>query len=335
MKTIKIFSLLLWVALTPAKTLATLREVREVHFQMGTYLEMTLWHNEPQTAKRLIRGAVQEVHRLDAILSNYDPDSALSRLNRHAGAGSMRVPVELFELLASSRELGEKTGGMFDVTVGPLMELWQKAAAKNQVPSASELNQARSLVNYRNLSLSRPDKAALIRSGMNIDLGGIGKGYAVDRMTKMLKASGVGAALINFGGSSMSAIGAPPGKKAWEIAVQDTDGRLRGAIHLRDLALSTSGSMGHWWPINGRNYGHLIHPLTGVPMTVARMATVITRSATQAEALTKPLILLGERALPIIEKFSDAEAVIVPASGAPSFSRQFRGRSAWKEIPKL
>jgi thiamine biosynthesis lipoprotein len=334
-KTIKIFSLVLFVALTPAKALAALREVREVHFQMGTYLEVTLWHHEPQTAKRLIRDAVQEVRRLDAILSNYDPDSALSRLNRHAGAGSMRVPVELFELLSSSRDLAEKTGGMFDVTVGPLMELWQKAAASNQVPSASELAHARSLVNYRNLSLSRPDEAALIQSGMNIDLGGIGKGYAVDRMTKMLRASGVGAALINFGGSSMSAIGAPPGKVSWEIVVQDSDGQMRGAIHLRDAALSTSGSMGRGWIINGKKYGHLIHPLSGVPMTVARMATVIARSATLAEALTKPLILLGESALPIIEKFSDAEAVIIPQSGAPSLSRQFRSRSSWKEIPSL
>ena len=334
MKSAGIFLLLLWVALTPTKTLATLREVREVHFQMGTYLEVALWHHEPETAKRLIRDAVQEVHRLDAILSNYDPDSALSRLNRHAGAGHMRVPIELFELLASSRELGEKTGGMFDVTVGPLMELWQKAAAKNQVPSASELNQARALVDYRNLALSRPDEAALIRGGMSIDLGGIGKGYAVDRLTKMLKTAGVGAALINFGGSSMSAIGAPPRKTSWEIAIQDTDGRLRGAIHLRDVALSTSASMGRGWIIDGKRYGHLIHPLSGIPVTEARMATVITPSATLAEALTKPLVLIGTSAMRIVEKFSNSEAVVIPESGAPSFSRQFRVRSSWKEIPR-
>ena len=105
------------------------------------------------------------------------------------------------------------------------------------------MNEARSLVDYRNISLSPPNGAALVRSGMNIDIGGIGKGYAVDRITKKLKASGVAAALINFGGSSMSAINAPPGKSSWQIAVQDTDGRLRGAIRLRDLALSTSGSM--------------------------------------------------------------------------------------------
>ena len=335
MKTLKVFLLLLLVALTPAKTLAALREVREVHFQMGTCLEVTLWHQEPQTATRLIRDAVQEAHRLDAILSNYDPDSALSRLNRHAGAGSMRVPLELFELLSNSRELAEKTGGMFDVTVGPLIELWQKAAAKNQIPSASQMDEARSLVDYRNLSLCRPDQVALTRSGMNIDLGGIGKGYAVERMTKMLKTSGVGAALVNFGGSSMSTIGAPPGKTSWEVALQDTDGRLRGTIHLRDLALSTSGAMGRGWIIDGKKYGHLIHPLSGIPVIKLRMATVIAPSATLAEALTKPLVLVGASAMRIVEKFADAEAVVIPERGAPSFSSHFRSRSSWKEIPTL
>ncbi len=331
---LKIFSLLLLVALPPTPTLATLREVREVHFQMGTYLEVILWHHEPETAKRLIRDAIQEAHRLDAILSNFDPDSALSRLNRHAGAGSMRVPVELFELLARSRELAERTGGLFDVTIGPLMELWQKAAASNQMPNPSELDQARALVDYRKLALRRPDAAALIRGGMSIDLGGIGKGYAVDRMTNMLKASGISAALINFGASSMSAIGAPPGKTGWEIAVQDSDGRLRGAIHLRDVALSTSGSMGHGWIINDKKYGHLIDPQSGIAATETRMATVVTPSATLAEALTKPLVLIGASALRIVEKFADCEAVVIPENGAPTFSRQFRSRFSWKEIPR-
>jgi len=322
-----IFLFFLVLCLTPAKSSAKLREVREVHFQMGTYLEVTLWHDEPESAKRLIRDTVQEVHRLDTILSNYDPDSALSRLNRHAGAGKIAVPIELYELLARSRELGAQTGGKFDVTIGPLMELWQKAAATKQAPGICELNQARALVDYRNLALYQPDTAALIRGGMTIDLGGIGKGYAVDRMTTMLKAAKVTAALINFGGSSMSAIGAPPGKTAWKIIVQDTNGRRRSTIQLRDLALSTSGGMGRGWIIDGKKYGHLIDPLSGIPVTEARMATVITASATLAEALTKPLVLNGSNGLGIVERFSNAEAMVIPEIGAPVFSRHFRDLS--------
>jgi FAD:protein FMN transferase len=333
-KSTKILLLLLLIALAPAKTAAALREVREVHYQMGTYLEVTLWHHEPETAKRLIRDAVREVHRLDEILSNYDPDSALSRLNQHAGAGAMRVPAELFALLSTAREFSEKTGGIFDVTVGPLMELWRKAEEENRLPTGKHLAQALAAVSYRNLVLYRPDEAELTRGGMSVDLGGIGKGYAVDRVTDIMRAAGVATALINFGGSSMSAIGAPPGKRGWEITVQDTDDRLRGMIHLRDTALSTSGSMGRWWTIEGKKYGHLIHPISGTPITEARTAVVITRSATRAEALTKPLVLLGKNALPTIENFSDTEAIVLAASGEPAFSRQFRSRSSWKEISK-
>lgn len=332
MTTIKLFFPLLIVALTPIQTAAGPSEVREIHYQMGTFLEMTLWHTEPEIAKRLLRNTVQEVHRLDEILTNYDPDSALSRLNRHAGAGTMRVPVELFELLSAARELSEKTKGVFDITVGPLMELWRRAAEESRVPNVKQLAAALAAVGYQNLALYGPDEANLTLSGMKIDLGGVGKGYAVDRVANLLRAAGVSAALINFGGSSMSAIGAPPGKTGWQIAVQDSDGQLRGVIYLRDTALSTSGSMGRWWSIKGKQYGHLINPLSGYPVTAKRVATVVTRSATEAEALTKPLVLLGKNALPTIENFPRAEAVVIPERGAPSFSGQFRSRSSWKEI---
>jgi FAD:protein FMN transferase len=326
---------LLWfIALAPTTTTATPHEVREVHYQMGTYLEVTLWHDEPETAKRLIRDAVREVHRLDEILSNYDPDSALSHLNRRAGAGVTRVPAELFELLTAACEFSQKTGGIFDVTIGPLMELWRQAAEDNRLPSRKRLAQTLAAVGYRNLALSRPDEVELTRGDMNIDLGGIGKGYAVDRVTQMFKAAGVSTALINFGGSSMSAIGAPPGRNGWKIVIKSTDDRLRGAIHLRDTALSTSGSMGRSWTINGKKYGHLIHPLSGTPTTEARTALVVTWSATRAEALTKPLVLLGKMALPTIEKFADTEAVVMPDNGAPSFSRHFRNQSSWKEFSR-
>jgi FAD:protein FMN transferase len=232
MKAVQTLLLLFLIALAPVTTSATLREVREVHYQMGTYLEVTVWHDEPETAKRLIREAVREVHRLDEILSNYDPDSALSHLNQRAGAGVTRVPAELFELLSTAREFSEKTGGIFDVSIGPLMELWRQAAANKRPPSRTRLAQAVAAVGYRNLVLCRPDQVKLTRSDMSIDLGGIGKGYAVDRVAEIFRAAGVRAALINFGGSSMSAIGAPPGKNGWEIAVKSTDDQLRGTIRL-------------------------------------------------------------------------------------------------------
>ncbi len=327
---------LLWLGLffasAPPPAAATLNEVREVHYQMGTYFDVTLWHSEPQTARRLIREAVREVHRLEEILSNYDPQSALSRLNRKAGQGNVRVTAELFELLATAREFSEKTAGTFDVTVGPLMELWRRAAEQNRLPNPELLGRALAAVGYRNLVLSRPDQAALARTGMSIDLGGIGKGYAVDRAAAMFKAAGISAALISFGGSSLSALGAPPRKTGWEIAVQDSDGRLRGTLRLRDLALSTSSSTGRWWIIGGKKYGHLINPMTGAPMTEARTAVVVARSATEAEALTKPLVLLGKSGFATIAHFPQVAGIILSAQGVSLASPNFSSLSSWKEI---
>jgi thiamine biosynthesis lipoprotein len=333
-RAITIFSLLFVFALLPARSGAVLREVREVHYQMGTSLELIVWHSEPEKAHRLIRDAVQYVHRLDLILSNYDPDSALSRLNELAGKGATRVPLELFELLKTARAFSENTGGIFDVTVGRLMELWSKAAETNRLPSGKQLTETLAAVGYRNVVLHGTDEVELADNGTKIDLGGIGKGFAVDYVAERLRAQGITSALINFGGSSIAAIGTPPRKPGWEVAVQGADGRLRGTLCLRDRALSTSGSMGRSWIIEGKKYGHLINPLTGFPVTEGRVATVLAASATQAEALTKPLILLGKNALPIVNKFSDSEAVVMPESGAPLYSRRFRSMAFWKNISK-
>ena len=332
MTTAKLILFLLVFLTVPTKIHAELREVREVHYQMGTFLDLTLWHAEPEKAQRIIRDAVREVHRLEEILTNYDPESAVSKFNAAAGTGPMHVPTELFDLLKTARALSEKTDGLFDVTVGSLMELWSEAAEANQLPSERQLNALLAMMGYRNLVLHNAEEAEIRHRDVKIDFGGIGKGFAVDRVVERLRAQQVTSALINFGGSSMAAIGAPPGERSWQVAVQDAAGRLRGLLYLRDNSLSTSGSMGRWWSIKGKRYGHLINPRSGYPVTEKRVATAVTRSATQAEALTKPLVLLGKKALPTVEKFSNAAAVVISETGAASFSREFRVIASWKDI---
>jgi thiamine biosynthesis lipoprotein len=318
---------------SPRAASAALQEVREVHYQMGTFLDITLWHTEPDQAHRLIRASVQEVHRLEEILSDYIPDSGLSQFNATSGKGKFRLPAELFDLLQISSRLSAKTGGYFDVTIGPLMELWRDAASVGRPPDRQTLEAVLGRVGYEKLALFDGRQAELLVLGMKIDLGGIGKGYAVDRIAERLKAAGIKSALINFGGSSMLAVGAPPGEPGWEIGVQGTDGRLGGVLYLRGIALSTSGSMGKFWTIGGKQYGHLIDPKSGLPVRVARMATAVAPSATVAEALTKPLVLRGAAALPVIARFSDTEAVVTTATGPASFSRGFKTKTRWKAFP--
>lgn len=333
MKTVARIVLVAWLCLSPGAVWPALYQVREVHYQMGTFLELTLWHSDADVARGLLRSAVQEVHRLEAILSNFDAESSVSRLNRQAGLGPTSVPPELYELLEIAQRFSAYTAGDFDVTVGPLMELWRENAARGRLPDAKTLEGALRRVGYRKLQLHDGRSAELLLPRMSIDLGGIGKGYAVDRVAQRLKASGVGSALINFGGSSIFALGDPPGKRGWEIGLQGTDGGLSGVIRLRDMALSTSGSMGRFWTIGGKRYGHLIDPGSGAPVLASRLATVVTASATVAEALTKPLVLRGGKALPVATRLGGTEAVVISANGPPLFSRGFETQTHWQGIP--
>ncbi|MFQ5852790.1 MAG: FAD:protein FMN transferase [Candidatus Binatia bacterium] len=312
---------------------AELYEVREIHYQMGTLLDITLYHSDPKEGKKILRRSVQEVHRLEGILSNYDPQSSLSFLNRHAGLGKVKVERELFHVLAVSVDFSVKTSGYFDVTVGPLVSLWRQAGEKRRMPSPDALAQAVGLVGYRKLRLYDNGEAELVHEEMSIDLGGIGKGYAVDRVVEILKQAGVTRALINFGGSSIYALGGPIGDESWKIGVKGTNGKLVGMVHLRNQALSTSGSMGRYWEIDGRRYGHLIDPKSGWPVTKPRMATVVAETATEGEALTKPLVLLGaaDEFRFIKKHFPRVEALVIAENEELAFSGGF---SAFFETTK-
>ena len=322
-----------WLCFQPGPAFSELHEVREVHYQMGTFLEVTLWHSAPEVARRMIREATQEAHRLEEILSNFDPDSSVSRLNQHAGKGKTNVPPELYELLQMAQRFSAETSGDFDITIGPLVELWRETSWRGRLPDRGALAGALLLVGYEKLKLYDSYAVELQLPGMSIDLGGIGKGYAVDRIASRFKAAGVISALINFGGSSIFALGAPPAKQSWEIGIQDTNSQLRGVIHLRDMALSTSGSMGRFSTIGGKKYGHLVDPKNGMPVSESRMATAIAADATTAEALTKPLVLRGKETLRAPARLSGGEAVVISENGSLFFSDAFKSKTRWQEIP--
>jgi thiamine biosynthesis lipoprotein len=311
---------------------ARLNEVREVHYQMGTVLDITVWHPDVETGKGILRKSVQEVRRLDKILSNYDPSSGVSLLNDHAGRGRMKIDPDLFRLLFLAQHLSAKTRGYFDVTVGPLVALWQHAGESARLPASEMVSRSVALVGSSHLKLYGSGEAELLRPGMKIDLGGIGKGYAVDRIAELLKKAGVGSALINFGTSSIYALGSPPGKDRWEIAVRGLHEASMGILSLKNQALSTSGSMGRYWTIGGTRYGHLINPKNGFPINEERFATVVAATATEAEALTKPLILLDKKGVGVIKDFPQADFLLISQNGDLSFSDGFVGRTLFRRV---
>lgn len=263
-------------------------------YAMGTVLETTLFGDDADALAAATEELFGTARRLDALLSTYQPASDVSRLNGAAGAGPVEVDPHVVRILQLSQSFTALTRGTFDISVGPLVELWTRAGERGELPSRAELDAARTLVGPRVFRV-RGNAAWLLRPGASLDLGGVAKGYALDEMLPLLRARGIGTALLNFGQSSTWALGAPPDSpEGWRLLARAPDGGFLGVLTLRDRALSVSGTLGQWTEIGGRRYGHVLDPRTGQPLTRRRQAIVVAPSAALGEALSKALLVLGE-----------------------------------------
>ncbi|HXV37568.1 MAG TPA: FAD:protein FMN transferase [Myxococcota bacterium] len=305
------------------------RAISDGRLAMGTLLEISLEGVNARRAARALDDAFAEALRLDGLLSIYDPASEISRLNRAAGRGLQPVDPAVAEVLALSIRYAELTAGAFDVTVGPLVDLWRRAAERGAPPSAAELADARARVGAQQIRLA-PGQAALAHAGAMLDLGGIAKGYALDRMLPLLERRGVTRALLSFGQSSIWAIGAPEQLDGWRLFVRAPDGGLAGLITLRDQALSVSGSQGQWVEIGGRRYGHIVDPRSGEPLRVARQALVVAPSAALAEALSVALLVLDAQAgLALVDAQAGCEALLIEEGG------ELRSTPGWQAAARF
>ncbi len=293
------------------------RMISDGRYAMGTILEIAIEGLEAQPAARALDALYDEALRLDRLLSIYDPESEISRLNRTAGRGKQQVDPEVVEILKLSIAYSELTRGAFDVTIGPLVDLWVEAADRNAPPTAAELASARLRVGADRISAISGDGVSFAGEGMKLDLGGIAKGYALDRMLPLLERHGIESALLNFGQSSSWAVGAPAGSPGWRLLVRGPEGRFAGLITLRDQALSVSGSQGQWVEIGGRRYGHIIDPRSGEPLMRARQAVVVSQRAALAEALSLALLVLdAETGLALVAAAPDCEGLLIERGGA-------------------
>jgi thiamine biosynthesis lipoprotein len=252
------------------------------------------------TAELVLRAAVgealDEIDRIDRLMSHYRPDSPLSRVNREAARGPVAVDPELFDFLELCLRWSRDSEGAFDVTVGPLMKAWGFFRDEGRVPGEQELAAARARVGHRHVSLDRARRSVRFdREGVEIDLGGIGKGYAVDRAVARLRARGVASALVNLGGSSVYGLGAPPGDEAWSTGIADPTSPEREALRvpLRDRALSVSGGYARSFVKGGVTYAHIMDPRTGRPVSGVLSVAVLSASATDGDALDNVLFVQG------------------------------------------
>jgi thiamine biosynthesis lipoprotein len=292
------------------------RAISDGRYAMGTILEIAIEGLDPQSAARVLDELYDEALRLDRLLSIYDPESEISRINRTAGHGKEQVDPAVVEILRLSIDYSELTRGAFDVTVGPLVDLWREAADRNAPPTPAELTAARQRVGAGRISVNSADGVSLAEEGMKLDLGGIAKGYALDRMLPLLERYGIESALLNFGRSSTWAVGAPAGSAGWRLLVRGPEGRFTGLITLRDQALSVSGSRGQWVEIGGRRYGHIIDPRSGEPLMRARQAVVVSQRAALAEALSLALLVLdAETGLALVAAEPGCEGLLIEGGG--------------------
>jgi FAD:protein FMN transferase len=286
---------------------------QEARRLMWTKFEIVAYGPDRARLAEAANAAFEEIDRLDRQMSNYSETSELTYINRNAAHKEVIVEKELFDLLKLSMQYTRETYGTFDITVGPLMKAWGFFNSQGRVPGSKELSEVMSRVGARHVALD--DRTHSIRfdsDGVELDLGGIAKGYAVDRAAEILRESGITSALITSG-SSIRAIGSPPGRSAWPVEVDDPTDRSMHmtTIDLKDQSISTSGCHEKSFKMAGKTYCHIMDPRTGRPIEGILGATIVTPSGVEAEALSKAVMILGvEKARDLLKRRTDARALL-------------------------
>jgi len=309
-------ALVLWLAACATSPSRPRVLVSDGRYVMGTVLEISLYAPDRETGLSVLDELFERAERLDALLSIYRFDSDVTRLNQNAGGAPQAVDPDVAAILSDSVEYSALTGGAFDVTVGPLVDLWVDAAATGVAPSSEEIAHALERVGSDKIALRPGGEASLLVSGMSVNLGGVAKGWALDRLREILVRRGIEAALLSFGQSSVWAMGAPPDAPGWRLLARSAADGFLGVMSLDETALSVSGALGEFVEIGGRRYGHILDPRSGEPLLRRREAIVLAPDAAIAEALSKALLVLGEEeGLALIESQPGCEALLDDASG--------------------
>ena len=301
---------------------ATAAEVRSAttrfhltHAAMGTEFTIDLYAIDQSTAEQLANVAFDEIDRLEDLLSNYRPSSELSRISRDAGGGAVVTDPETFQFLERSIFWSERSGGAFDITVGPLLRLWGFYQHGGRVPSEAELKSLRDSIGSEKITLNEAHRSVAFKNhhAMDLDPGSIGKGFAVDAAVRLLREAGVQSALLSAGGSTLYAIGAPPGESGWIVKVDDprSAGVTAATVSLKDTSLSSGACTQKFFIKDGHRYCHIFNPQTLRPMEGVLQSTVISPSATDSDALsTVVFVLPPEASRQLLAPMPNTEALI-------------------------
>jgi FAD:protein FMN transferase len=278
-------------------------------YSMGTIFEIAAYDQSSEHASHAIEKAFQEIVRLDNLLSNYKPDSALSRLNRSAHFHAEEVPSDLYRVIDQAVQFSRLSDGKFDISIAPLVNLWKAALRGDGTPSRSQQEEVRNCIGYEKIELTPPDRISFRSACLQLDLGAIGKGYAVDRAAEVLQSMGIRDALVVAGGSTILAMGSPPGQTGWLVHLRDPSNKIDPQIRLKNESVSTSEQTAPSLLAND-SAGHIIDPNTGMPLKTAFAVSAVSRTASASDALSTTLLLLGPtKGRPVIKSMPDVSAI--------------------------
>jgi thiamine biosynthesis lipoprotein len=291
---------------------------------MGTFARVIGVAADSGTAKRCIEAAFAEITKVDELMSDYKGDSEISEVNRDGSKRAVKVSEPTYKVLQKAVEFSKLTGGAFDVTVGPLVDLWRSAEEANSIPTDTEFAEVRSMVGYDKLILDSNEMTVRFAAkGMRLDLGGIAKGYAIDGAVGAMQKEGALGGMIDIGGD-IQCFGAPPeGKERWRIGLQDSravggepgQGQILMVLELTDAAIATSGDYQRFVLIEGERYSHIIDAETGYGSDELTSVTIIGKSAIDADLLATAVSVMGvEGGLALVEERPDTEAILVTSA---------------------
>ena len=307
------------------------RDVKEYtrsEFLMDTYVSMRAAGPDSEEA---VAAAFDEMRRIESLMSRYSPESDVSRVNSAAGGNPVKVSDETFYVIEKAIWCANQTRGAFDITIGPLMDVWDFRAEAPSVPDTAGLEEALSLVGWELVELDTANKTVRLPiQGMSIDLGGVAKGYAAREGARILKEHGVSHALIDAGGNIVT-VGTRVDGSPWRIGIRDPRGNsmedtIGPALSVTDSAVATSGDYERLFMEGGNRYHHILHPETGMPVDTVMSATVIAKDSLYADMLSTAVFVLGpDEGMKFIDTLEGVSAMIVDSSGNTLFSSGFDG----------
>jgi thiamine biosynthesis lipoprotein len=317
----------------PKKRVAVKSGVHEI---MGTFVRVMAVAMNEQTAQTCIEEAIRQIELIDNLMSFHNPESEINRVNRDAYRQTVEVSEPVFELLQRSVQYSKLTDGAFDVTVGPLVDLWHRAGQEKVKPTEDEIKTAKAKVGYEKLVLDAEKKTiSFTVDGMELDLGGIAKGYGIDLAVRTMQKAGAIGGMVDVGGD-IRCFGAPQrGKQKWSVGLQEPKTNAKGLVsqnlilvlEVVDRAITTSGDYRRFALIDGKKYSHIINPYTSNSAEGLSSVTIIAQNATDADALATAVSVMGkEKGLALIETIPETEAILI--SSAPEFEQMLTSGAA-------